>query len=86
MIIQKTGKGGKALSERLRQLGNKPAQELQNSATLASALVTSAFGVSGLKCALDLQGYYGGLPRLPLVPVNEKVRDEIRAAFHDIPS
>ena len=62
------------------------AQELQNSATPASALVTSAFGAAGLKCALDLQGYYGGLPRLPLVPVNEKARDEIRAAFHDIPS
>lgn len=31
--------------------------------------VTARFGVAGLKAALDMLGYYGGQPRLPLQPL-----------------
>jgi 4-hydroxy-2-oxoglutarate aldolase len=30
---------------------------------------------------MDLNGYYGGPPRLPLVPVSPAAREEIAAAF-----
>lgn len=39
--------------------------------------VTSTFGISGLKAAMDLMGYRGGFPRPPLLPVTDKVRGEI---------
>src|SRR5260370_37132851 len=37
----------------------------QNRISRPSALVTSKYGVPGLKYAMDLNGYYGGPPRLP---------------------
>ncbi len=39
--------------------------------------VTSRFGVSGLKAALDMLGYYGGDPRLPLLPLDLDRRKEL---------
>jgi 4-hydroxy-2-oxoglutarate aldolase len=30
---------------------------------------------------MDLNGYYGGIPRLPLVPVGREAQAEIAAAF-----
>ena len=41
--------------------------------------VTSRFGVSGLKAALDMVGYYGGPPRLPLLPLDDDRRQELQA-------
>ena len=40
--------------------------------------ITSRFGVSGLKAALDMVGYYGGPPRLPLLPLDAERRQELR--------
>jgi 4-hydroxy-2-oxoglutarate aldolase len=40
--------------------------------------VTGRWGVPGLKAALDLLGYQGGAPRLPLLPAGEAVRAEMR--------
>jgi 4-hydroxy-2-oxoglutarate aldolase len=40
--------------------------------------VTTRFGVSGLKAAMDMVGYYGGPPRLPLLPLDAERRDEVR--------
>ena len=37
----------------------------------------SQYGISGLKYALDRQGYYGGPPRLPLLPLKEPAKHEI---------
>jgi 4-hydroxy-2-oxoglutarate aldolase len=39
--------------------------------------VTTRFGVSGLKAALDMLGYYGGSPRLPLMPLDDERRREL---------
>jgi 4-hydroxy-2-oxoglutarate aldolase len=49
-----------------------------------SILVTDLYGVSGLKHAMDLNGYYGGPPRLPFVPVSMEARREIEDAFRDL--
>ena len=47
----------------------------------AAQLVTTKYGVSGLKYAMDLMGYYGGPPRLPLVPPSPEAKHEIEQAF-----
>jgi 4-hydroxy-2-oxoglutarate aldolase len=49
-----------------------------------SILVTDMYGVPGLKHAMDLNGYYGGPPRLPFVPVSLDARREIEDAFRDL--
>jgi 4-hydroxy-2-oxoglutarate aldolase len=49
-----------------------------------SILVTDMYGVPGLKHAMDLNGYYGGPPRLPFVPVSLDARREIEDAFKDL--
>jgi 4-hydroxy-2-oxoglutarate aldolase len=36
--------------------------------------VTTGLGVPGLKAAMDLLGYRGGLPRRPLLPLPEDKR------------
>jgi 4-hydroxy-2-oxoglutarate aldolase len=47
-------------------------------------LVTSKYGVPGLKHAMDLNGYYGGPCRLPLAPPTPEAKREIEAAFRDL--
>lgn len=49
-----------------------------------SILVTDLYGVAGLKHAMDLNGYYGGPPRLPFPPVSLEARHEIEDAFRDL--
>jgi 4-hydroxy-2-oxoglutarate aldolase len=44
----------------------------------ANIAVTGRFGVSGLKAALEMMGYYGGPPRLPLLPLDDQNRAELR--------
>ena len=48
---------------------------------IPSILVTDLYGVPGLKHAMDLNGYYGGPPRLPFVPVSADARREIEERF-----
>jgi 4-hydroxy-2-oxoglutarate aldolase len=40
--------------------------------------ITSRFGISGLKAALDMVGFYGGPPRLPLLPLDNELRQKIQ--------
>ena len=46
-----------------------------------ATLVTSKYGIPGLKYAMDLEGYYGGPPRLPLTPPTPQAKKEIEEAF-----
>ena len=39
--------------------------------------ITSHFGISGLKAALDMVGFYGGSPRLPLLPLDDERRHQV---------
>lgn len=50
----------------------------------AAQLVTTKHGIPGLKYAMDLNGYYGGAPRLPLAPPTLEAQREIAAAFAEI--
>jgi 4-hydroxy-2-oxoglutarate aldolase len=50
----------------------------------AAQLVTTKYGVPGLKHAMDLMGYYGGPPRLPLTVVGPEAKKEIQTAFEGL--
>lgn len=43
--------------------------------------LSGRFGVAGVKYAMDVAGYYGGAPRLPLLPLNEEDKKLIRDAI-----
>lgn len=47
------------------------ALEIQNKMIPVNKAVTAKYGVAGLKAAMDLMGYFGGHPRLPLEPLSE---------------
>ena len=49
-----------------------------------AVLVTTKYGIPGLKYAMDLAGYYGGPPRLPLIPPSPEAKKEIDDAFADL--
>ena len=49
----------------------KEALEIQNRMIPVNRAITTKFGVAGLKAAMDLLGYDGGNPRMPLEPLNE---------------
>ncbi|MGC2695086.1 MAG: dihydrodipicolinate synthase family protein [Candidatus Angelobacter sp.] len=54
---------------RSKQLGLAP----------ATKRVVSELGIPAIKYAMDLNGYYGGLPRLPLLPLTAAQKSEIAA-------
>jgi 4-hydroxy-2-oxoglutarate aldolase len=56
----------------------------QNRIGRPAALVTTKYGIPGLKYAMDLNGYYGGPPRLPLVAPTPEAKREIEEAFKDL--
>src|SRR5262245_1025242 len=56
----------------------------QNRIGRAASLVTTRYGVPGLKYAMDLNGYYGGPPRLPLTNPSTQAKQEIELAFRDL--
>ncbi len=53
------------------------ARRVQLSLAEINAAVTSRFGVSGLKYAMDYCGLYGGPPRRPLLPLGAAQRDAV---------
>jgi 4-hydroxy-2-oxoglutarate aldolase len=57
------------------------AMDWQNRIIRAAQLVTVKYGVPGLKYAMDLNGYYGGPPRLPLTVITPEAKTEIEQAF-----
>ena len=57
------------------------AMDWQHRILRAAQLVTVKYGVPGLKYAMDLNGYYGGPPRLPLTAITPEAKKEIEAAF-----
>jgi 4-hydroxy-2-oxoglutarate aldolase len=54
---------------------------LQRRLTPIAQMVSTTYGVAGLKAALDLVGYRGGPVRAPLLPVPERIRTEIAQAI-----
>jgi 4-hydroxy-2-oxoglutarate aldolase len=59
----------------------KDAAALQERLSPPAAAVTTGFGVPGLKAAMDLAGFFGGSPRLPLLPLKEEQRRTLADIF-----
>jgi 4-hydroxy-2-oxoglutarate aldolase len=73
-----------AIWEAHRTREDEAGADWQGRVARPSVLVTDLYGVPGLKHAMDLNGYYGGPPRLPFVPVGAAARQEIEDAFRDL--
>jgi dihydrodipicolinate synthase/N-acetylneuraminate lyase len=55
------------------------AQEKQVRLRDVAARIERQMGVAGIKFGCDLNGYYGGMPRLPLLPLSGDERGEVEA-------
>ncbi len=53
------------------------ARELQKTLLRASKLIVSEFGIAGVKFVMDQRGYYGGPPRLPLLPLADAAKKRV---------
>jgi 4-hydroxy-2-oxoglutarate aldolase len=62
------------------------AEEKQQRLMDAIQLIEGKLGVAGVKYGCDLNGYFGGNPRLPLLPPNGGQRAEIERRMHGLKS
>jgi len=60
------------------------ALEKQERILRASARVGSELGIAGVKYACDLNGYYGGAPRMPLLPLTADLKAEVAQIMDNI--
>ncbi|MGB9867311.1 MAG: dihydrodipicolinate synthase family protein [Bacillota bacterium] len=59
------------------------ARQLQLAILQVNAAVTTQWGVAGLKAAMDIEGYFGGLPRRPILPLGDNAKEELRKMIHE---
>ncbi len=64
----------------------KLAEQKQQHIARAAARIAGELGIPGLKYAMDLNGYYGGIGRLPLLPLNAEMKLEVERLMADIRS
>jgi dihydrodipicolinate synthase/N-acetylneuraminate lyase len=62
----------------------KLAEEKQQRIAAAATRVSGELGIPGLKYAMDLNGYYGGNARLPLLPLTADLKREIEQLMANI--
>ena len=60
------------------------ARKMQLALLPLNAAVTSRFGIGGMKAAMDMVGFKGGLPRLPILPAGEETRKEIAGILKEL--
>ena len=60
------------------------AQEKQQRLITAARVTAGKYSIAGVKHACDLNGYYGGVPRIPLLPLTAAEKAEVTAAMGDI--
>lgn len=68
-----------AVHQMFRQGHPEKARELQLKLVRASKVMVSEMSIAGVKYAMDLRGYRGGHPRLPLVPLQEEQKKQLSA-------
>src|ERR1043166_5977232 len=59
------------------------ATALQERLTPLARAVTKTYGIGGLKAAMEMAGYIGGVVRTPLRSPGEEARDEIETLLSD---
>lgn len=60
--------------EAFRTREHEAAKDWQARLLPVSQLIAGSYGIPALKYAMDLKGYYGGLPRLPFLPLSAEGR------------
>ena len=60
------------------------ARKMQLALLPINAAVTSRFGIGGMKAAMDMVGFKGGLPRLPILPAGEETKKEIARILKEL--
>lgn len=73
-----------AVYEAYRSGDHERARQAQKRIAAPAVAVTTKHSIPGLKYAMDLNGYYGGPTRLPLVPLSPAAKAEIEELFRDI--
>ena len=63
---------------------HEQAKALQLELAVASKRIVSEQGIAGVKYAMDLRGYNGGLPSLPLLPLAEEKKQLIAAVISQL--
>jgi len=56
---------------------HEQAKNLQLALASTSKCIVTENGIAGVKYAMDLRGYHGGVPRLPLLPLKEEKKQQI---------
>lgn len=69
------------LVEVFRHEGMDQAQSYHKRLKALAAETGGMAGIAGVKCSMNLRGYCGGLPRLPVPPVDEAVKASIQKAI-----
>jgi 4-hydroxy-2-oxoglutarate aldolase len=72
-----------AIIEAVRSGDDERAAQLQSRLTPLAAAVTTRFGIGGLKAALEMIGYSGGVVRAPLRMPDAEAREEIKKCLAD---
>jgi 4-hydroxy-2-oxoglutarate aldolase len=67
------------LYDLVQQGKHEQAKRLQLDLATTSKRIVSENGIAGVKYAMDLRGYHGGVPRLPLLPLAEEKKQQIAA-------
>lgn len=62
----------------------KLAQEKQDRISAAAVRIVGELSIPGVKYAMDLNGYYGGNARLPLLPLRAETKAEIEKLMENI--
>ena len=70
--------------EAFRSRQQEACKDWQTRLLPASKIIAAKYGIPGLKYAMDLNGYYGGPPRLPFVPPPNEAKAEIAQAFEGL--
>jgi 4-hydroxy-2-oxoglutarate aldolase len=72
--------------EAFRSRQQEACKDWQTRLLPASKIIAAKYGIPGLKHAMDLNGYYGGPPRLPFIPPSAEAKAEIAQAFDGLRS
>jgi 4-hydroxy-2-oxoglutarate aldolase len=60
------------------------AKRLNETLVTLNKAVSGTFGVAGVKAAMDLAGYIGGVPRRPLLELTDAQKESLRNTLKDL--
>lgn len=80
-IANATPRASLSVWEAFRSEQRDAAREWQMRIAPLAKMIGAKYGIPGLKYAMDLNGFYGGPPRLPFAPLDEQECEEVSRAL-----